>query len=257
MDLNLSLSYTEQNDNLALLLADTTDNWAYTDTTTLTVGDTMADEEFYEIVTQATVDFTTYDAPNNLAGTRWVTNGTVALGAGDELAQVTPTIAEVDTEATMTLDTVVTASDDTDDTKTQVDLHTEFGAFVVQGDMEYDITAALLGDTTGTELVDGLYALTYSITYSGDGILTTKIDTLEVIILVYGQVKVLVYEKLRALPVTYNCNECRTVEIMDASLCGTYLTAIESSAYTAQTEELLSMLSTLENITINGSNITW
>lgn len=255
MDLSLALTYQQQNDNKAIVLTDTTTNWNST-TTNLTSGNSMVDGDFYEIVTQATTDFTTYGAPNNNVGTRFVGNGTAALGAGDELSPVTPDLAtEIDS---LTLDITITGVDEVATVKSQVDLLAEFGPFATQDDLVYTVTAAMLGDTAGSVLTDGLYALTYSVTYSGDGIVNTKTDTLTVTILVYGVVKVATYEKLRNIPILYMCtNGCPSPEINEADLCGAYLSGIENSAFTAKTEELLNMLVVLTNIINNGSKITW
>ncbi|KKM16301.1 hypothetical protein LCGC14_1687200, partial [marine sediment metagenome] len=168
---------------------------------------------------------------------------------------VTPTFAEIDT---MTLDTTVTGVDETANPKDQVDLLSEFGTFASQAEMVYTITALLLGDTEDSLLEDGLYELTYSVGYSGDGIINTKTDTLVVTILVYGVVKVLVYEKAREISTLYMCtNGCPSPEIAEADLAGAYLFGMENSAYTAKTEELLDMLVTLTSIVTNGSKITW
>jgi hypothetical protein len=254
MDLNLSLTYQEQNDNKAVIITDTTDNWNST-TTNLTSGSDMVDGDFYEIVSQAVVDFTGVGSPDNVAGTRFVGNGTTTLGAGDELSPVTPTFAEI---YTMTLDTTITAVDEVATSKTQVNLLSQFGAFASQSDLVYTITAALLGDTADSVLVDGLYQFTYAVSYRGDGVLNTKTDTLIATILVYGVIKVLVYEKLRGISTLYMCIDgCPSVEISEADLAGAYLSSIESAAFTAKTEELLDMLVTLTNICTNGSNITW
>lgn len=254
MDLNLSLSYQEQNDNKAIILTDTTDNWA-SSTTALTSGESMVAGDFYEIVSQAVVDFTGVGAPNNTVGTRFVGSGTTTLGVGDELLPVTPTVAEI---TAATLDTTITGVDETAVVKTQIDLIAQYGPFATQADMIYTVTAALLGDATDSLLLDGLYQLTYNISYTGDGVVNTKTDTLVVTILVYGQVKVATYEKLRTIPVQYMCVDgCPSAEISEADLCGAYLSGIENSAYIAKTEELLDMLVVLDNIINNGSDITW
>jgi len=253
MDLNLSLTYQQQNDNKAIVLTDTTDNWNST-TTNLTEGVAIVEGDFYEIVTQNTVPFTSYGAPNNNVGTRFVAVGTTALGAGDELSPVTPTFAEIDT---MTLDTTITDVSESATVKDQVDLLAAFGPFATQADLVYTVTAALLGDTSGAVLTDGLYALTYTVTYKGDGS-TAKTDVLTVTILVYGVVKAATYEKLRDISVLYMCTKgCPSSEINEADLCGAYLSGIENSAFTAKTEELLDMLVVLTNIINNGSKITW
>jgi len=254
MDLNLSLTFQEQNDNKAIVLTDTTDNWD-SSTTHLTAGDDTVSGDFYEIAA-TTTDFTAggVGAPDNVVGTRFVCGAVITLAATDDLIPVTPTIAEI---VTATLDTTITGVDETATAKDQVDLVSEFGAFVTQDDLVYTITAALLGDTADGELVDGLYELTYTITYSGDGV-GVKTDTLVTTILVYGQVKVATYEKLRAISTNYMCtNGCPSDEINEADLCGAYLSGIENSAYVAKTEELLAMLVTLDNLVTNGSKITW
>ena len=255
MDLNLALTYQQQNDNKALILTDTTTNWN-SSTTNLTVGDLMIAGDFYEIVTQAGLNFQAgYGAPDNNPGTRFVTTAGATLEAGDELKPVTPTFAEIDT---MTLDTTVTDVTEASTVKTQVDLLGEFGPFATQADMVYTITAALLGDAADSVLIDGLYEITYTVTYSGDGVINTKTDTLITTILVYGVVKAATYEKLREVSTLYMCTAgCPSPEINEADLCGAYLSGIENSAYTAKTEELLDMLVVLTNIINNGSKITW
>jgi hypothetical protein len=253
MDLSLALTYQQQNDNKAIVLTDTTTNWD-SSTTTLTSGDDNVNGDFYEITAQSTLDMTSIGAPSNVVGIRFVADAVDTLGAGDILTPVTPTIAEIDT---LILDTTITGVDETATAKSQVDLDSEFGPFTTQDDLVFTITAALLGDTADTLLIDGLYALVYTVTYSGDGT-GIKTDTLSVTILVYGQVKVATYEKLREISTLYMCTHgCPSPEINEADLCGAYLAGIENSAFTAKTEELLSMLVVLDNIITNGSKITW
>ncbi len=255
MDLNLSLSYQQQNDNKAIVLTDTTDNWN-SSTTHLTSGDVLVSGDFYEIVADnGSGTFTGAGSTSAVVGSRFVATGTPTLTGTDEVSPVTPTYAEI---TAMTLDTTITGVDETATAKTQVDLLSEFGPFVTAADTVYTITAALLGDAADSLLVDGLYALVYTVTYSGAEGASTKTDTLNVTILVYGQVKVATYEKLREISVLYMCtNGCPSSEISEADLCGAYLSCIENSAFTAKTEELLSQLVVLDNIITNGSKITW
>jgi len=253
MDLTLALTYQQQNDNKAIILTDTTTNWN-SSTTHLTSGDDSVLGDFYEVAAHTT-DLTTMGAPGGYGvGTRFVCDAVITLAGTDDIIPVTPTYAEIDT---MTLDTTITGVDETATAKDQVDLLSEFGPFASSDDTVYTITAALLGDTADSVLIDGLYAITYVVTYSGDGV-ATKTDTLETIILVYGQVKVATYEKLRQISVLYMCTDgCPSPEINEADLCGAYLSGIENGAYTAQTEELLTQLVVLDNIITNGSKITW
>ena len=254
MDLSLALTFTEQNDNLAVVLTDTTTNWDDS-TTAITNGEDTVVGIFYEVTAEATLDLTGVGAPiGYVVGTRFVADAIDTLGVGDTLTPVTPTIAEIDT---LTLDTEVTGVSEVATSKDQVDLLTEFGAFATQDDMVYTITALLFGDTSGALLADGLYEFTYTVTYSGDGA-GIKEDTLITTVLVYGQVKVLVYEKLRAISTLYMCtNGCPSDEINEADLCGAYLSGMENAAYVAKTEELLDMLVVLNNLVTNGSSITW
>lgn len=254
MALNLSLSYQEQNDNKAIILTDTTDDFN-SEETPITAGASTVSGIFYEIVARDTLDFITVGSPNNTPGTRFVADAVGLLAGADSLKQVNPTIAEI---TAATLDITITGVDGVATAKTQVDLYTAFtGPWSTQSELVYTVTAALLGDTTGSLLVDGLYELTYALTYDGDGA-ATKTDTLVVTILVYGQVKVATYEKLREISTWYMCQDGRAKsEISEADLCGAYLSSIENSAYIAKTEELLNMLVVLDNIVQNGSNITW
>ncbi len=253
MDLNLSLSYQEQNDNKAIILTDTSNIDDTGDS--LTIGDTPVNGVLYQIVTAGLTDFTFVGAADNNVGTRFVWSGIVSpLLTGDELIEATGKASEI-TEAT--LDVVVTGVDQVSVTKPTINLFAQFGPFTTQADMVYTITAALLGDTADSILPDGLYALDYNIRVQVAG--GPPVDsTLNVIILVYGIVKAATYEKLRNISVLYMCNDgCPSPEISEADLCGAYLSSIENSAYVAKTEELMNMLIVLDNIIKNGSNITW
>ncbi len=260
MDLTLSLSYQEQNDNKAIILTDTS-NYDITVLPNLVEGNETVEDVLYEIVSQLNVQFPSYGALDNNAETRFIWNGAgQTLGAGDELKQVTPNAAEI---TTLILDTTITGTDSVATIKDQVDLYVlNGGPFTGVSELVFTITAELLGDAADSLLVDGLYKLEYTITYDGEHQAVAnpnpQTQILEVTILVYGQVKVATYEKLRNISTLYMCNDgCPSPEISEADLCGAYLSSIENSAYIAKTEELLSMLVVLDNIIKNGSNITW
>ena len=257
MDLNLSLGYQEQNDNKALILTDTTDNYGKHNVANLEEGDVMVDGILYEILTQANFDFTTVGAGVNTVGTRFVSNGvtvTSILEAGDELRIATPTVLEL---TAITLDTVFTGTSNTPVTKNQIDILAVFGPFTVQDSMIYTVTSVHLdGDTEAALLEDGLYEVTYNVTYKGAGGLASQTETLVTTLLVYGQVQTLVYDKIRQIPAWCNCSNKDSVEkILEADLCGAYLTGIEQSAYIAKTEELITMLIVLDDMVKNGSNL--
>ncbi|MHA1198093.1 MAG: hypothetical protein ACTSQF_01865 [Candidatus Heimdallarchaeaceae archaeon] len=260
MDLTLSLSYQEQNDNKALVLTDTSD-WNQSGSTFGT-GTSLEVDVMYEVVFDGgNSTFTTAGSDSDAAGSRFISTGTGTLAGTDQAKEVTPLITEI---TAATLDTTVTDTSYEESAKSQVDLVAEFGDGVVpefeeSADLVYTITALLLGDTTDTELIDGLYDIAYNISITPENsAVETAVTELDVIILVYGQVKVLVYDKLRTIPATYLCNNDTTSkEILEADLAAAYLSSIETSAYTAKQEELLGMLSTLNNLVVNGSNLTW
>ena len=257
MDFNLVLSYQEQNDNKAIILTDAS-NWDQSgvnfSTGSLVIG-TM-----YEVVTDGgNSTYSTSGSTSDGIGSRFVATAATAMGAGDVAKEVTSKISEI---TSATLDTDVTDTSLVVDSKTKINLYTEFsGPWSVSGQLVFTITALLFGDTADSELIDGLYDIKYNIGYTPihqTGGTEQDATELDVIILVYGQVKVLVYEKLRQIPVLYMCKDCASIdEYHEADLCAAYLSSIETSAYVAKTEELLSMLATLENIIVNGSNITW
>jgi len=251
MDLNLSLRYQEQNDNKAIVLTDTTDNFddqSSATTTTIVAGD------MYEIAVAGTYNYTVLGAADNNVGTRFVSNANATVNLGGSVYEVTAAISEI---IGVTLAVTVTDKNNVSTSKGTINLLTEFGPFVDQGDMVYTIDADLLSDPIDSLLTDGLYTLVYTIT-SQIGIGDVRTDTLNVTILVYGQVKVAVYEKLRQIPTYYMCNDARALSrISEADLCGAYLSGIENSAYIAKTEELLNMLVELDSMVLNGSNITW
>lgn len=253
-DLTMSLGYEQQNDNKAIILTDTS-NYNSTFTPNLTSGDNPVVNAVYEIVTQGTVDFTTVGSTSNAVGSRFIYSGIVApLGAGDELKTVTPKVTAI---TAATLDTTITGVDNVPTVKSQVNLFTEFsGPWTDQSQLVYTITAALLGDTADTELIDGLYALEYNVTHQPAQSTTSKTEKLEVVILVYGQVKVAVYDKYRQIPAWCNCKDQDALHfILETDLCGAYLTAIETSAYIAKTEELINMLIVLDDMVKNGSKL--
>jgi hypothetical protein len=107
-------------------------------------------------------------------------------------------------------------------------------------------TIATIG--TDEELPDGIWNITYT--------LNTTAGTPEDIF-IDGQVRVAVYELLRALPTIYNCTECKSKTVLDAIYCYGCLNVARSDAYVAKTEELLALLYTLERLVTNGSNYTW
>lgn len=175
-----------------------------------------------------------------------ITDTTIDYGTGGNIAVAAIT--------TLTLDVTITVSDGTVTAYDQIDLFDVFGGFAVQADLVFPIDCTLLEDSgaalgTASDLLpDGVYDFVYTIN-------TTNIFTES--ILVEGQIRAAVYEKLRALPVTYNCAECKTKEIMDTIFCYGLLNSLESAGYVAKNEELVNQLFVLERLVTNGSSYSW
>lgn len=253
MNLSLNLRYQEQNDNKAIILTDITEDYDNRGSITTT---TVLIDQMYEIAVSGTYDFTALGAADNNVGTRFVSNANAVIDLNGEVYEVSPKVTEIIGASlavtVMNASGVVTVKD-------TVDLFTEFsGPFTDQNEMLFTITSAMLGDTADSLLEDGLYNLVYTLQSRVGALGTFQTDTFNVTILIYGQVKTAVYEKLRQIPTTYMNNDGRAIkELSEADLCAAYLTGIENSAYLAKTEELLNMLTVLNNMILNGSNITW
>lgn len=168
-------------------------------------------------------------------------------------------IAVTDVTA-LTLTIVITTSDNVATTYDQINLVTLFGdgvapEFNTQANMVFAINATMLKvsnvamGTATTELPDGLWDITY--------VVNTTAGTFNEDILVDGRVRVSVYELIRTLPTIYNCQDCKSKTVLDALYCYGLLNVLQSNAYVAKTEELISLLYTLERLVTNGSNYTW
>lgn len=223
MALDLDLSYSQSND-----------------ATTLTVTDTAGE----------------YDAANNTDG--W---GSPNADYADIVAS-TDTASYVPDKYHLTLTITVTDKNGTSTAYDAINLYDHNGAaFTAATDLTWDITAADLvasGTAMGTSsdrLDDGTYAIVYKLANNDDG---TTVDTVTESILVDGDVRYDVYNKLRQIPVNYDNEEKdMTRDIMEALLAYSYLQGIEASAAVAMTEEISSQLYTLDKLLSDGSNYTW
>lgn len=163
-----------------------------------------------------------------------------------------PAIAAI---STLTLDVTITESDNTETVCTQIDLVTlnTLDGSSTQSDLVFELSALTLGlGAVGDELPDGVYEILYVV----DEGLGTEVSFSESI-LVQGKVRKAVYELLRELPVTYNCQDCKTKEMMDTIFCYGLLNSLEAAGYVAKNEELINQLFVLERIITNGSSYSW
>lgn len=163
-----------------------------------------------------------------------------------------PAIAAI---TTLTLDVTITDSSNTATVCTQINLKSlnSLDGSSTQADLVFDLSALTLGIGTATEeLPDGVYDFIYIV----DEGLATEVMLTESI-LVQGRIRAAVYELLRTLPTTYNCQDCKTKEIMDTIFCYGLLNSLESSGYVAKNEELINQLYVLERLVTNGSSYSW
>lgn len=180
------------------------------------------------------------------------TDTTANWGTGGNIAVTDVTV--------LTLNIIITPSDNVPITYDQIDLVDLFGdgvgpEFNAQANLVFAIDATMLKvaavamGTTDTELPDGLWNITY--------VVNTTAGTFHEHILVDGRVRVGVYELIRALPTIYNCQDCKSKTVLDALYCYGCLNVLQSNAYVAKTEELISLLYVLERLITDGSNYTW
>ncbi len=134
--------------------------------------------------------------------------------------------------------------------------------FVTQADLVFAIDATILldgGDALGdsdTLLPDGVWDIIYRVQHYVTGAWVT-VATKTISILVYGQVKTDVYDKLRLVSRWTESDTGKYRDIQEAGYYNTYLQCIEKSAFIAQKADLLNMLETLQRLLINGSNYPW
>lgn len=135
------------------------------------------------------------------------------------------------------------------------------GAFATQADLVFELDASKFiynGSPIGTSdtvLPDGIYDVVYKV-QSWNGSSWDDIDVKSISILIYGQIKQKVYDKLRKVPKWSECPDGYR-DINEASYYYTFLQSIEKSAFVARKSELLQMLETLERLLLNGSNYPW
>jgi len=159
---------------------------------------------------------------------------------------------------TLELAVTITTSDGTETTYDTIDLEDEFGPFVDVTDLVFALDCSMLisGTTAlGTaddEFPDGIYSFEY---IYDDGLITE--ESIEESALIEGKVRNAIYELYRTIPVTYNCQDCKTKEILDIIFTKAYYDSMVISAYVARETELLNMLAVIERLVTDGSSYTW
>lgn len=183
----------------------------------------------------------------------------------NKLLTLTDTSADWGTPAvgsitTLTLDVSITVSDKTETVYDQIDLVAlnSLSGASTQADLifrldasKFEVDGVAMG-TASDVLPDGIYEFTYTL---DEGLATESV--LNEFVLIEGNVRNGVYEALRAIPTLYECNECKSKEIMDAIFSYGYLNSIRAGGYVAKTEELLDQLYVLERLLDYGSSFSW
>ena len=162
----------------------------------------------------------------------------------------------------LTLDVTVTDKNGTETVYDQINLwNHNGGAFTAIADLTWDFTpASFISDSTAMGLAtdkldDGVYEITYQLANNYTGV---AIDNVVESVLIDGDVRIDVYNKLRQISVDYdNENNDKSKDIMEALLAYSYLQSIEASASVAMTEEISNMLYSLDKLVSDGSNYTW
>ena len=203
----------------------------------------------------------TYNNPDNLDG--WG-------DSGEPKEDVTTIVASTDvinagTETHLLLDVTVTDKNGTETVYDQINLYDQNGgAFADASELTWDLTPADF-DVSGTamgeitdKLTDGVYEIVYHLRDNDDHTDTGLVQTFSEDIVVDGDVRIDVYNKLRQVPVDYDNEENDTSrDVMEALFAYSYLQSIEASSAVAMTEELINQLYTLDKLVSDGSHYTW
>jgi len=136
------------------------------------------------------------------------------------------------------------------------------GAFASLDELTWTLDASNFvsgGTAMGTSddlLTDGIWDITYLLVDNDDH--SSIVDSLNQKVLVDGEVRIVVFDKLREIPKQYDCEDSNfSREIMESLLSYSYLKSMEASATISEDEDLVTMLWTLNKMISDGSNYTW
>ena len=199
----------------------------------------------------------TYHVVDNDDG--WETGGATNPDPADIVASTDSTPSKYH----LVLNVTVTDKYNVSTTYDEINLYDKNGgAFVDAGDLTWDLTPADF-DVSGTamglatdKLDDGIYDITYTLRNN-----TTPfavVVTFNENIVIDGDIRIDVYNKLRRIPYDYVNEHIDTSRsVMEALLAYSYLQSIEGSAAICLTEDLVNMLYTLDKLVSDGSHYSW
>ena len=200
----------------------------------------------------------TYHAVDNDDG--WETGGATNPDPADIVISTDTTTAS---KYHLVLNVTVTNKYAVSTTYDEINLYdNNGGAFVDAGDLTWDldpsdfaVSGVAMGLSTD-KLDDGIYDITYTLRNN-----TTPfavVVTFNEKIVIDGDVRIDVYNKLRRIPYDYVNEYIDTSrDVMEALLAYSYLQAIEGSAAICLTEDLVNMLYTLDKLVSDGSHYSW
>lgn len=208
----------------------------------------------------------TYVLVDNESG--WETGGATNPDVADIVAATDTTTGS---KYHLVLDITVTDKEGNESTYSDIDLYqiADTVPFTDASDLVFPLTADTIatyvdGDMTagtamgssGDMLDDGVYELTY--TLRDNAAPQATVATMSEDIVVDGDVRIDVYNKLRQIQVDYDFEDVDTSrDVMEALLSYSYLQSIEAASAVAMTEELVNMLYTLDKLSSDGSHYTW
>jgi len=206
------------------------------------------------------------------AGTYVAVDNTDGWGAPN--TAVTDVVVSTDeggNDQHLLLDVSVTDKNGTETTYTTINLYDQkgvgFAGFTTAAILTWTLTPAdfVSGGTamglSTDKLDDGVYDITYSLKLN-DATHSVTTTSLQETVLVDGDVKFDVYNKLRQIPIDYAYENIDTSrDVMEALLSYAYLKSIEKSESesiaVSRTEEVANMLYTLDKLISDGSHYTW
>ena len=170
-----------------------------------------------------------------------------------------PLVTEIDgVTHTLSLFINIQTSDGASTTYDEIDLEDLSGPFATVADLVFEVDCSMLevdGVALGTadsEFPDGIYTFTYVYDFGLGTVISTSAAAL-----LEGRVRNAIYELYRTIPTIYNCQDCKSKEVLDIIFAKAYYDAMIASAYVARETELINMLAVIERLITNGSSYTW
>ena len=183
---------------------------------------------------------------------------TDSTGTGSDGWDGSPAVTDIASAVNqLTLDVTITTSDGTSTSYDTINLYDEFGPFTTTANLVFALDCSMLIDSDDNALgtaddvfPDGVYDFIY--TWTGAG--ATHTDTS---VLIDGIVKSSIYELLRTIPTSYECEDNHERDILDIIFIKGYYDAMIATAIVGRNEQVIEQLGVLERLVLNGSYYSW